>query len=181
VSWSVVENTVDQKKLASRIVSVRSSRRRFLAMALAAGTLPHLPALATEALSRNRVYHLLGVPLRAGSFYPGTEDDAKAYREAGLIDRMRAAGCEVVDDGDIQIPNYLPHHAIPPVRNWPAPRIAWDSISQRLGEVLRRPSHVPVLIGCDCSVVVASTQALLQSGAPNGHVLYVDGGVTAAL
>ena len=180
VSRSAVDETVGERELGSRKASVQSSRRQFLTMALAAGALPHLPAFATEALSHSRVYHLLGVPLRAGSFYPGTEDDAKAYREAGLIDRMRAAGCEVVDDGDIQIPNYLPHHAIPPVRNWPAPRIAWDSISQRLGEVLRRPSHVPVLIGCDCSVVVASTQALLQSGAPNVHVLYVDGDFDAA-
>jgi arginase len=174
-----VEKSLIDEHVEQSVVS-QSSRRRFLQLALAAGALSHLPAFATETPSRSRIYHVFGVPLRAGSLYPGTEDDAKAYREAGLIDRMRSAGCEVVDDGDIQIPNYLPHHAVPPVRNWPAPRIAWDCISQRLGEVLRHPSHVPLLIGCDCSVVIASTQALLQSGASNVHVLYVDGDYDAA-
>jgi arginase family enzyme len=177
----MVDEVVGETKLGPRVeVNMHMSRRRFLRMALASGALSYVPAFATQTLAGSRIYHVLGVPLRAGSFYPGTEDDAKAYREAGLIDRMRSAGCEVLDDGDIQIPSYLPHHAIPPVRNWPAPRIAWDSISQRLAEILRRPSHVPVLIGCDCSVVIASTQALLQSGVPNVHVLYVDGDFDAA-
>jgi hypothetical protein len=27
-----------------------------------------------------RTYHVLGVPLRTGSLYPGSENDAQAYR-----------------------------------------------------------------------------------------------------
>ena len=33
-------------------------------------------------------YHVLGVPLRTGSLYPGSENDAQAYREAGLLARL---------------------------------------------------------------------------------------------
>ena len=44
-------------------------------------------------------YHVLGVPLRTGSLYPGNENDAQAYREAQLVPRLRAAGCEVMDEG----------------------------------------------------------------------------------
>jgi hypothetical protein len=53
-------------------------------------------------------YHVLGVPLRTGSLYPGNENDAQAYRNAGLLARLKAAGCTAVDEGDVAIPSYLP-------------------------------------------------------------------------
>jgi arginase len=121
-----------------------------------------------------RTYHVLGVPLRTGSLYPGSEDDAQAYRDAGLLARLRAAGCEAVDEGDVAIPSYLPHHMIPPIRSWPGPRIAWDCVGERIEPYPRQPGHVPLLIGCDCSVVVGSVQALRRV-AEDVHVLYVDG------
>src|SRR4029453_11372629 len=37
-------------------------------------------------------YHLLGVPLRTGSLYPGRENDAQAYRDARIVQRLQAAG-----------------------------------------------------------------------------------------
>jgi len=120
-------------------------------------------------------YHVLGVPLRTGSLYPGSENDAQAYRDAGLLARLQAAGCRVVDEGDIAIPSYLPHHAIPPIRSWPGPRIAWDCVSERIVPYLQQPGHVPLLIGCDCSIVVGTTQALMRAAAEEVHVLYIDG------
>jgi arginase len=122
-------------------------------------------------------YHVLGVPLRTGSLYPGNENDAQAYRDAHLLTRLQRAGCTAVDEGDVAIPSYLPHHAIPPIRSWPGPRIAWDCVSERLAPYLRQPGHVPLLIGCDCSIVVGTTQALMRaSPAPDAvHVLYIDG------
>jgi arginase len=122
-----------------------------------------------------RTYHILGVPLRTGSLYPGNENDAQAYRDAQLLARLRAAGCRAVDDGDAAIPSYLPHHAIPPIRSWPGPRIAWDCVGERIGPVLRQPGHVPLLIGCDCSLVVGTAQALRSVAGEDIHVLYVDG------
>jgi arginase len=122
----------------------------------------------------DRTYHVLGVPLRTGSLYPGSENDARPYREAGLITRLQAGGRTVVDDGDLALPSYLPHHAIPPIRSWPGPRIAWDLVGERLAPLLGQQGHVPVLIGCDCSIVVGTTQALARA-AGEVHVLYVDG------
>ena len=52
-------------------------------------------------------YHLLGVPLRTGSLYPGSENDAQAYRDVQLLQRLEAAGCRVIDEGDVAIPSYL--------------------------------------------------------------------------
>src|ERR1700720_4316306 len=71
-------------------------------------------------------YVILGVPLRAGSLYPGDENDAQAYRDADLVKRLNDAGRNAVDTGNLHIPSYLPHHSVPPIRSWPAPRIVWD-------------------------------------------------------
>jgi arginase len=122
-----------------------------------------------------QIYHVLGVPLRTGSLYPGSENDAQAYRDAKLLARLHAVGCRAVDDGDVAIPSYLPHHAIPPIRSWPGPRIAWDCVSERIAPFLQQPGHVPLLIGCDCSIVVGTTQALMRVSPEDVHVLYVDG------
>ena len=136
--------------------------------------------LASRAMSRpsdttERTYHVLGVPLRTGSLYPGNENDARPYRDVHLLERLRAAGCNAFDDGDVKIPSYLPHHSIPPIRSWPGPRIAWDLVSAQVTPYLQKPWQVPLLIGCDCSVVVGTTQALMGVSGKGVHVLYVDG------
>jgi arginase len=122
-------------------------------------------------------YHLLGVPLRTGSLYPGSENDAQAYRDARIVQRLQAAGCRVVDEGDVAIPSYLPHHNVPPIKNWPGPRIAWECIGERITPYLQQPGHVPLLIGTDCSVVVGTTQALMRAHGEDVHVVYVDGDI----
>jgi arginase len=155
------------------------TRRQCLAAAVRLACLSALPA-ATSAALRPETIYMLGVPLRAGSLYPGSEDDARAFRDVHLVEQLRDAGVEAVDAGNVAIPSFLPHHAIPPIRNWPAPRIAWDSIASRLEECLRQPLCLPLLVGCDCSVVIASAQALQRSGASDIHVLYVDGDLDAA-
>src|SRR5205085_12562686 len=73
------------------------------------------------------------------------------------------------------VPSYLPHHMIPPIRSWPGPRIAWDCISDRAEMYLKDPGHVPLLVGCDCSVVAGTTQALRRASRNDVHVLYIDG------
>ena len=40
---------------------------------------------------------------------PGTENDAAAYRDAGLSERLGAAGWNAIDEGDLEVPSYLPH------------------------------------------------------------------------
>jgi arginase len=123
------------------------------------------------------IYHLIGVPLRSGSLYPGSENDAQPYRDTQLLRRLEAEGCQAVDEGDVPIPSYLPHHSIPPIRNWPAPRIAWDYVSEFIAPYLQRPGHIPLLIGGDCSIVVGTTQALMRAYGEGVHILYVDGDI----
>lgn len=115
-----------------------------------------------------RTYHLLGVPFRPGSLYPGSENDAQPYRDAHILRRFEAAGCRVVDEGDVPIPSYLPHHHILPIKNWPGSRIA---------PYLRQDGHIPLLIGADCSVVVGTAQALMRVYGEAVHIIYVDGDI----
>jgi arginase len=48
-------------------------------------------------------------------------------------------------------------------------------VSERIVPYLQRAGHVPLLIGCDCSIVVGTTQALMRASSEDVHVLYVDG------
>jgi arginase len=153
-------------------------RREFLIGTMAAvGSRMIVPAgLYAEMQSAvPQTYHVLGVPLRAGSLVPGNEDDARAYREAHIVERLQAAGCKAIDDGDVEIPSYLPHHSIPPIRSWPSPRIAWESVGKRVEPILRQSGQVPLLIGCDCSVVLGTTQAMMRALGEDIYVIYVDG------
>lgn len=120
-------------------------------------------------------YHVLGVPLRSGSLYPGSENDTQAYRDVDVVARLLRAGCAAIDEGDVAIPSYLPHHAVPPIRSWPGPRIAWECVAERIAPHLERPGHVPLLLGCDCSVVAGTSAALQRVASDDVHVLYVDG------
>jgi hypothetical protein len=52
----------------------------------------------------DRTYHVLRVPVRTGSLYPASENEAQPYRDVQLTKRPQAAGCGVVDDGDVAIP-----------------------------------------------------------------------------
>jgi arginase len=155
-------------------------RREFLLNSVAAFGTRLLTGKATNSESSpsgtaSRTYHVFGVPLRTGSLVPGNENDAQAYRDVQVVSRLQAAGCNVVDEGDVAIPSYLPHHSVPPIRNWPGPRIAWDCISDRIAPCLQQAGQVPFLIGCDCSVVVGTTQALLRTSPEEIYVLYIDG------
>ena len=157
------------------------SRRDFM---MAGGSLAAAASIVTRGAGEaqfehinqtERTYHVLGVSLRSGSLYPGNENDAQAYRDVQFLTRLQAAGCKASDDGNVTIPSYLPHHSIPPIRSWPGPRIAWDCVSEGIAPHLQQPGHVPLLIGCDCSVVVGTTQALMRAGSQEVHVLYIDG------
>jgi arginase len=48
---------------------------------------------------RERTYHILGVPLRTGSLYPGSENDAQAYRDVQLLAGLQAVGCNALAEG----------------------------------------------------------------------------------
>ncbi|HEY2264164.1 MAG TPA: arginase family protein, partial [Streptosporangiaceae bacterium] len=51
---------------------------------------------------------VLGVPTSAGSHNPGQEKAPAAWRAAGLIEALRAAGLDVEDRGDLPVEPFRP-------------------------------------------------------------------------
>ena len=150
------------------------TRRSFAGMCAA------LPALAgcrhrNASAAWTSIYDIFGVPLRTGSLYPGTENDAIAYREAGIIDQFRSAGMHAADRGDIRHSQLSPAPLHSSSKKLARPAHRLGLCQRTLGESLKQPGHVPLLIGCDCSIVVGTAQALTRAGSRELHVLYIDG------
>jgi arginase family enzyme len=124
------------------------------------------------------MYHLLGVESSAGALYSGAEAAPQAYRNAQLVEKVQARGGKIVDDGNIQISNYLPRHSAPPIRNWPAPRMVWEAIAQQVAPLLQA-DETPLLMGGDCSVVVGAAQALADVYGDLAHIIVMDGHIDA--
>ena len=48
-------------------------------------------------------FAVIGVPTSAGTHGPGQEKAPRALRQAGLVERLRAAGLAVEDHGDLPV------------------------------------------------------------------------------
>src|SRR5712691_12665054 len=63
---------------------------------------------------------IIGVPSSAGAHHAGQERAPAALRQAGLPDRLRAAGLTVRDAGDLPGAVFAVDHDRPHARNLPA-------------------------------------------------------------
>jgi arginase len=117
----------------------------------------------------NRV-SLVGVPDSLGSYAAGQDLAPAALRAAGLPDRLRAAGLQVHDDGD------LPHRPWTPDRAHPLAQHA-DQVAATLGQLATRLDPLLVrgdfalVLGGNCTVALAVMAAL---GAETPGLLYID-------
>ena len=88
---------------------------------------------------------VLGVPTSAGSHHPGQEKAPAAWREAGLIGALRAAGLDVEDRGDLPVEPFRPVQPADGLRD--ADRVA--GIARRVAtEVtsIRAAGRVPLVL-----------------------------------
>lgn len=93
---------------------------------------------------------VLGAPTSMGAFAPGQEDAPAALRSAGLLDRLRAAGVDVDDAGDLPRQRWTPDPNRPDAQNV----AAVADITRRLAtRVEQLDADRPLLVlGGDCSV-----------------------------
>ncbi|QHT55938.1 arginase family protein [Cellulomonas sp. H30R-01] len=118
---------------------------------------------------------LLGVPSSAAAHAPGLERAPAALRAAGLVDALGAAGRDVVDHGDTT-PARWRHDA--PARTVPhdVDRVAAALQEARAAMVdVLAAGHVPLVVGGECTVMLAVLAAAADAGRDLG-VVYVDGG-----
>jgi len=104
------------------------------------------PIMTDEDRSEMRGVKILGVPSWVGSLVPGVEEAPGALRDAGLIERLRSLGLEVIDDGDVPVDG----------------SITGDDPNQNLREIVRiagvvadrveahvKERYIPLILGGD--------------------------------
>ncbi|WP_162427924.1 arginase family protein [Pontibacter pudoricolor] len=116
---------------------------------------------------------LIGVPTFAGALHPGTDETPAALRKHGLKETIEKSGIEVSDFGDLALPAYLPRHNTAPVRNWPSPRMVWETIVEQ-GSKWFDPEKFNLLLGGDCSIVVGVADHLTKLYGDKLYVLVID-------
>ena len=112
---------------------------------------------------------VLGVPTSAGSHNAGQERAPAAWRAAGLIDALRAAGLDVEDRGDLPAAPYRPVEPADGLRD-----------TDRVVEVARRVAaevaailgagRLPLVLGGDCTITLGALD-----GFGEGGLVYFDG------
>ncbi|MDZ5473936.1 arginase family protein [Bacillus sp. 31A1R] len=120
--------------------------------------------------------YIYGIPTHAGALFEGTEQAPKLIREAGLVSQLKEKGFSVVDFGDIELKDELVRHNVPPVRNWPSPRIVWESIEDQAEKIFSKTGFT-LFLGGDCSIEVGTFSAFRKVYGKNTQLLVLDGHV----
>jgi arginase len=124
-------------------------------------------------VNRRRI-GLLGVPSSAGAHWPGQEKAPRALREAGLVERLREAGLQVDDHGDLPRTRFRPDQGRHP-QNLEAVAGVVGSVADRV-EGAVRAGHVPLVVGGDCTIELGVLSGFIRAG-EDPALLYFDGGV----
>jgi arginase len=111
---------------------------------------------------------VLGVPTSAGSHNPGQELAPAAWREAGLIGALRAAGLDVDDRGDLPAEPFRPVSPDGGLRE--ADRVAGiaQKVAASVAEI-REAGRLPLVLGGDCTITLG-----VLAGS-DGGLVYFDG------
>lgn len=112
---------------------------------------------------------VLGVPTSAGSHNPGQEKAPAAWRAAGLIGALEAAGLDVEDRGDLEATPYRPVEPDGGLRD--TDRVA-EVIRRVAAEVaaIRAAGRLPLVLGGDCTITLGALD-----GFGGGGLVYFDG------
>ena len=118
---------------------------------------------------QDRKVSVLGVPTSAGSHNPGQEKAPAAWRAAGLVDELRAAGLDVEDRGDLPA---APYHPVEPVDGLRDVDRVVEVARGVAGEVaaIRADERLPLVLGGDCTITLG-----VLAGFGGGGLVYFDG------
>jgi len=116
-----------------------------------------------------RKVSIVGVPTSAGSHNPGQEKAPAAWRAAGLIEDLRAAGLDVADRGDLPAAPYRPVDPVDGLRD--VDRVV--EVAQRVAAevaAIRAGGRLPLVLGGDCTITLGAL-----AGFGDGGLVYFDG------
>ena len=116
-----------------------------------------------------RKVSIVGVPTSAGSHNPGQEKAPAAWRAAGLIEDLLAAGLDVDDRGDLPPVPYRPVEPVDGLRD--VDRVV--EVAQRVAAevaAIRAGGRLPLVLGGDCTITLGAL-----AGFGDGGLVYFDG------
>src|ERR1700730_844123 len=115
---------------------------------------------------------VIGAPSSAGAHHAGQERAPAALRAAGFVDRLRAAGIDVVDLGDVVDATFTPDDVEATARGLSTvvdvARAVADAVA---GGVAGH--RLPVVLGGECTITLGVV-AGVQRGHPDAGVMYFD-------
>jgi arginase len=117
----------------------------------------------------DRRVSVLGVPTSAGSHNPGQEKAPAAWRAAGLIGELRAAGLDVEDRGDLPAAPFRPVQPVDGLRD--VDRVV--EVARRVCDevaAIRADGRLPLVLGGDCTITLGAL-----AGFGDGGLVYFDG------
>ncbi len=114
---------------------------------------------------------IVGAPTSAGAYAPGQEEGPRALREAGLLERLTAAGLDVTDAGDVEGFRWRPDPVEPRAANAAEVVHRAHAVAGRVAAAA--PADRVLVLGGDCTTGVGTVAGLLARGADAGLV-YLD-------
>ena len=115
---------------------------------------------------------VIGAPSSAGSYAAGQESAPRVLRERGLIEALRAAGRDVIDDGDGPLQVWRPDRDRPRAQNLGEVIASVDSVARQVGAALDAGCDA-LVIGGNCTIALGAVSALAERFAEPG-LLYLD-------
>lgn len=128
--------------------------------------------MAVKIIRQPNKIALLGAPTSAAAMSLGHEGAPAALRAAGLLDRLRSIGYEVIDHGDDPSQLYQPDEESPRARNLPRVLAAVEALKPRV-EIAVKSLALPLIVSGDCSVALA-TVAGARRYFRNVSMIYMD-------
>jgi arginase len=116
---------------------------------------------------------MIGVPSSAGAHYAGQERAPGALRAAGLLDRLRAAGVEITDAGDLPVTPFAVDRDNPRARNL----AAVVSVARRVADAVDTQlaaGRLPLVVGGDCTITLGVIAGYRRRH-PDVGLIYADG------
>jgi arginase len=125
---------------------------------------------ALETATRSVV--LIGAPSTAGAYAPGQEGVPRLLRDAGLPERLRAAGLETVDAGDTPYFRWEPDRTRPRAQHVPAVATTARAVAEATRDAIGRGNRA-LVVGGDCTVATGAVAGVRAAGLRPGLV-YLD-------
>jgi arginase len=116
---------------------------------------------------------VIGAPSSAGAHHAGQDQAPAALRAAGFVSRLRSAGIDVVDLGDVAGATFAVDVVESNARNLSAVVEAAGAVADAVDNAVH-DGRFPVVLGGDCTLTIGVV-AGIQRHHPDVGVLYFDG------